>query len=98
MVDQQGKSFDRKERNRQKRNKLTERRSGNNVLLRGQGTSMSRNVPDGHFYVFIFSKLKFYAIYNGENHFQIRGRVAELHGFECGGTTFGTFEETSFKC
>ena len=30
---------------------------------------MSRNVPDGHFYVFIFSESKFNAIYNGENHF-----------------------------
>ena len=43
---------------------------------------MSRNVPNRHFHVFIFSKSKFYAIYNGENHFQIRGLVAELHGFE----------------
>ena len=36
---------------------------------------MSRNcnVPDGHFHVFIFSERKFYAIYNGETHFQIRG-------------------------
>ena len=38
------------------------------------------------------------AIYNGENHFQIRGPVAELHVFEYGGTTFGTFEKTCFKC
>ena len=42
---------------------------------------MSRNVPGGHFHVFIFSKNKFCAIYNGENHFQIRGLVAELHMF-----------------
>ena len=34
---------------------------------------MSRGVPDGHFHVFIFSESKFYAIYNGENHLQIRG-------------------------
>ena len=40
---------------------------------------MSRSVPDGHFHVLIFSESKFYAIYNGENHFQIRGLVAELH-------------------
>ena len=43
---------------------------------------MSRNVRDGHFHVFIFSENKFCAIYNGENHFQIRGLVAELHVFE----------------
>ena len=36
---------------------------------------MSRNVPDGHFDVFIFSSSKFCAIYNGENHIQIRGLV-----------------------
>ena len=35
-----------------------------------------------------FSESKFYAIYNGESHFQIRGLVAELHVFEYGGTTF----------
>ena len=40
---------------------------------------MSRFVPDGHFHVSIFYESKFYAIYNGENHFQIRGLVAELH-------------------
>ena len=40
---------------------------------------MSCNVPDDHFHVFIFSGSKFYAIYNGENHFQIRRLVAELH-------------------
>ena len=39
-------------------------------------------MPGGHFHVFIFSESKFYAIYNGENHFQIRGLVAELHVFE----------------
>ena len=61
---------------------------------------MSRNVPDGHFYVFfnIFSEIEFYAIYNGENHFEIMGLVAELHVFEYGGTTFGAFEKTCFKC
>ena len=42
---------------------------------------MSRNVPDGHFHVFIFSKSKFSAIYNGENDFQIRELVADLHAF-----------------
>ena len=50
-------------------------------------------VPDGHFNVFIFPENTFYAIYNGENHFQIRGLVAELHVFKYGGTTFGTFEK-----
>ena len=30
---------------------------------------------------FFFSESKFYAAYNGENHFQIRGLVAELHFF-----------------
>ena len=59
---------------------------------------MSWYVPDGHFHVFIFCESKFYAIYNGENHFQIRGLVAELHAFEYGGTTFATFEKTCFKC
>ena len=59
---------------------------------------MSRNVPDGHFHVFIFSKSKFYAIYNGETHFQIRELVAELHVFEYGGKAFGTFGKTCFKC
>ena len=54
---------------------------------------MSRNVAEGHFHVFIFSEIKFCTIYNGENHFQIRGLVAELHAFEYGGTTFGTFEK-----
>ena len=42
---------------------------------------MSHNVPDGHFNV-VFSESKFYAIYNGETHFQIRGLVAKLHAFE----------------
>ena len=59
---------------------------------------MSRNVPDGHFHVFIFSETKFYASYNGEHHFQIRGLVAELHVFEYDGTTFGTFEKTCCIC
>ena len=58
---------------------------------------MSRNVSDGHFYV-IFSESKFYALYNGENHFQIRGLVAELPVFEYGASTFGTFGKTCFKC
>ena len=53
---------------------------------------MSRNVPDGHFHVLIFSESKFYAFYNGENHFQIRALVAEQHVFEYGDTTSGTFE------
>ena len=59
---------------------------------------MSQNVPDGHFRVFIFSESKFYAIYNGENHFQIRGLAAELRVFQYGGTALGTFEKTCFKC
>ena len=62
---------------------------------------MSRNVPGGHFHDFFKKKKKrskFYAIYNGENHFQIRLLVAELHVFEYGGTVFGTFEKTCFKC
>ena len=59
---------------------------------------MSINVPDGHFHVFIFSEGKFYAFYNGENRFQIRGLVAELFAFEYGGTAFSTFEKTCFKC
>ena len=59
---------------------------------------MSRNVPDGHFNFLIFSESKFYAIYIGETHFQIRGLAAELHDSEYGGTTFGTFENTCFKC
>ena len=58
---------------------------------------MSCNVPDGHFHVFIFSESKFYVIYKGETHFQIRGLVAELHAFEYCGMTFGTFEKTCFK-
>ena len=57
---------------------------------------MSRNVPTGHFYVFIFSESKFYAIYNDENHFQIRELV--VHVFEYGGMIFGTFGETCYKC
>ena len=55
-------------------------------------------MPDGHFHVLIFSESKCDAIYIGENHFQIRGLMAELHGFEYGGTTFGTFAKTWFKC
>ena len=55
-------------------------------------------MPGGHFHVFIVSESKFYAIQTGENHFQSKGLVAELHVFECGGTTFGTFEKTCFKC
>ena len=48
-------------------------------------------MPDGLFHVYIFSESKFYAIYNGENHVQIRGLVAELHVFEYCCTTIGTF-------
>ena len=55
-------------------------------------------MPDGHFHVAIISESKLYAIYNGENHFQIRGLVAELHVFEYGDMTFGTFGKTCFKC
>ena len=59
---------------------------------------MSRNVLNGHFHVFIFSESKFYANYNGETHFQIRGLVAELQVFEYGGMPFGTLGKTCFKC
>ena len=59
---------------------------------------MGCNVPDGHFHVFIFSESKFYAIYNGENHFQISELVAKLHVFQYGGATFGNFEKICFKC
>ena len=59
---------------------------------------MSRNVLDSHFHDFTLSERKFYAIYNGENHFQIRGLVAELHVFEYGGTKFGTLGKTCFGC
>ena len=55
-------------------------------------------MPDGHFHVFMFFESEFYAIYSGENHFQIRGLVAELHVFEYGDTTFATLEKTCFKC
>ena len=48
-------------------------------------------------FVIIFSESKFYAIYNGEHHFQACGLVAELHVFEYGGTTFGTFEELALN-
>ena len=47
--------------------------------------AMSRNLPDGHFHVFIFSENKFYAIYNGENQ-------------RTSGTEFGTFGKTCSKC
>ena len=56
---------------------------------------MSHNVPDGHFHVFLFTESKFFALYYGENHFQIRELVVELHVFECGGTTYGTYEKTA---
>ena len=74
-----------------------QKRSSQNVTLHHE---MSRNVPDGHFHVsiLILSESKFYAFYNGENHFQIRGLVAELHVFEYDGTTFGTFDQTCLKC
>ena len=49
-------------------------------------------------FMLISSESKFCAVYNGENHFQIRGLVAELHVFEYGGTPFSTFEKTCFKC
>ena len=55
-------------------------------------------MPDGYFHVFIFSESKFNAICNDEYHFQIRALVEKLHVFEYGGTTFGTFEKTYFKC
>ena len=55
-------------------------------------------MPDSHFPVFIVFESKLYAFYNGETLFQIRGLAAELHAFEHGGTTIGTFEKTCFKC
>ena len=55
-------------------------------------------MPDGHFHDFILSESKFYAIYQGENHFRIRGFVAKLHVLEYSDATFGTFEKTCFKC
>ena len=63
--------------------------SGRNVTLR---RSMSLSALDGHFHVFFFrvSESQFCALYNGENHFQIRELVAELHAFEYGGTAHGT--------
>ena len=59
---------------------------------------MSRNVPDGHFHIFVFSESKIDSLYNVEIYFQIRELVAEIHAFEYGGTTIGTFEKTCFKC
>ena len=59
---------------------------------------MSRNVPDGHFHVVIFTESKFCTIHIGETHFQIRELMVELHVFEYGGTTFGPFGKTWFKC
>ena len=59
---------------------------------------MSRNASDGHFHHSKCSESKFYAIYNGESHFQIRGLVAELHVFEYGVTTFDTFGKTCYNC
>ena len=60
---------------------------------------MSHNMPGDQFHVFFyFLKSKFYAIYNGETHFQLSLLVAELRVFEYGSTTFGTFEKTCFKC
>ena len=50
------------------------------------------------FMLFLFSESKFYAIYNCENHFQIRELVAELHVFEYGGMILGTLGKTCFKC
>ena len=50
------------------------------------------------FTFFVFSESKIDSIYNVENYFQIRGLVAEIHAFEYGGTTIGTFEKTCFKC
>ena len=48
-------------------------------------------------FFFLFPESKFYTIYNGENYFQIRGLVAELHVFEHGGTTVGTFGKQTNK-
>ena len=58
---------------------------------------MSLNVPESHFHIFIFSESKFYAIYNGENHFQVKGLVAELHVFEYGGTTVGILRKLALN-
>ena len=55
-------------------------------------------MPDGHFHVFIFSESKFYAMYNGETHFQMRGLVAEPHVSKSGSMTLGILGKTSFKC
>ena len=55
-------------------------------------------MPDGHFHVLILSESKFCAIYNSENHSQIRELVAELNVFEYGGSTFGTFGKTCYNC
>ena len=56
-------------------------------------------MPDGHFYFFIFSESKLYAVYICGTHFKIKGLMAELHVFiKYGGTTFGTFGKSWFKC
>ena len=36
-------------------------------------------MPDGYFRVLIFSESKLYDIYNGENHFQVRGQMVVRH-------------------
>ena len=48
--------------------------------------------------IFMFSESKFYALYNGENLFQIRELVADRQVFEYGGMTYCTFGKTCFKC
>ena len=57
-----------------------------------------RNGPDSHYHVFMLSESKFYAIYNGEKTFSNHRTRGQLHVFEYGGTTFGTFGKNCFKC
>ena len=52
---------------------------------------------DGHFHVFIFSENEFFAICNGENHFQIRGLVAELHDLNMA-VRHSAFFRNFFEC
>ena len=61
---------------------------------------MSRDVPDVYFHILfflMFSESKFYAIYNSENHIQVRGLAAQQHVFEYGDTTLSTVEKSYRK-
>ena len=58
---------------------------------------MSHNVPDGHLHVLKFFKIYFLKV-NSMLFTMVKTIFAELHVFEYGGTTFGTFEKTCFKC